>query len=423
MDHLHDSGGCPKLFLLATGDQDFIPLIQRIVVEGASVVLIVASTSKLSPEYRSIASQPNITLLSITDVVELRPIPTVSGERSGACILGLLRLCMSGGILGGAQDRNTKLLVQWDLLTPRSDEELEVEALIKQFAKIEQRKVAVPAKNPTGNKTVHARRTLLNFESDIVTQTVADADWVLRRVGNKNRFLDAGDLGVGRFRDDDGTRLDKVLTSLKSVGWLSERPDGKLEATLEWPTDGLLEPLWCVICEINRRAYEQRSEGVARDDLFQDLRNVQIGHDGDRRGGKAAKDVIDLARRIGIIDSVLAGRDGYALAVIETHPIARQAAGYLRALGQVLDTKVGQFMPEHEILRLMRDRDEQAPQPVFGHDVRDRQQVLRVLRRSKLIEKSNSPEAEYKLKRSAWLRKLLPGKDITIPIGGINIAE
>ena len=29
MDHLHDRAGCPKLFILATGDQDFIPLIER----------------------------------------------------------------------------------------------------------------------------------------------------------------------------------------------------------------------------------------------------------------------------------------------------------------------------------------------------------------------------------------------------------
>src|SRR5262249_33653998 len=32
MDHIHDDAGCPELFVLATGDQDFVPLIQRIVL-------------------------------------------------------------------------------------------------------------------------------------------------------------------------------------------------------------------------------------------------------------------------------------------------------------------------------------------------------------------------------------------------------
>jgi hypothetical protein len=408
MDHIHSTSGCPKLFLLATGDQDFIPLIERIVLEGAHVILVVASIDKLTPEYKSIAAQQNVLLLPITEVIKFRPIPTVTEDRSGTLILGLLRLCMSGGVLGGDQTKNIQLMSQWGLLSRGGDEEVEMEGVIKQFTRTEQRRVAVPGRAPTGNRPVYARRTSLNFGSEAVASIIADADWVLRRSGNTNRLASIGDLGTGRFSDDDGTRLNRIVTSLKGVGWLLERSDGKLEPSMDWATDGLLEPLWRLVCELNRRAYDQQTQGASRNDLFQDLRNTPIAHDGERRGGNAAKELIDTARRIGVIDTVPVGTDGYALVVIEGHPVAQQAARLLKTLGQTLGNKIGAYMPEHEMLRYMREADEQSANPIFGYDVRDRQRVLRVLRRSKLIDKGQEREPYLKLKHTAWLRKLLP---------------
>ena len=247
-----------------------------------------------------------------------------------------------------------------------------MEGIIKQFTRTEQRRVAVPGKAPTGNKSVFARRTFLNFGLAEVANTVAD-----RRLGatagRKQR-------SPGQHRrpghranpDDDGTRLDRIITSLKGAGWLHERPDGKFEARIDWPTDGLLEPLWRIVCDLNRRAYDRHSVSVPRDDLFQDLRNTPIAHDGERRGGTHAKDLIEMARRIGVIDTVPVRTDGCSLVVIDNHPVARQAANFLKALGQVLGDKTGTFMPEHEMLRYMRDHDEQSARPVFGYDVRDR---------------------------------------------------
>ncbi|MFC3504889.1 NYN domain-containing protein [Micromonospora krabiensis] len=49
MDHIHAPGGAPGLFLLATGDQDFIPLVDRMIDARADVILVVASTRTLSP--------------------------------------------------------------------------------------------------------------------------------------------------------------------------------------------------------------------------------------------------------------------------------------------------------------------------------------------------------------------------------------
>ena len=178
---------------------------------------------------------------------------------------------------------------------------------------------------------------------------------------------------------------------------------------MEHAVDGLLEPLWRVVCEVNRRAYDRHAVGVNRDDLFHGLRSTPIARDGERKGGEAARDVIELARRVGVIDTVLAGEEGYALAVIESHPIARQAAELLSALGQVLGADVGAYLPEHEVLRRMRDHDESSLRPVFGYDTRDRQRVLRILRRSKLADAGTAQESSVRLKHSAWLRKLRPG--------------
>jgi hypothetical protein len=407
MDHLHSGTGCPKLFILATGDQDFIPLIERIVLEGAQVALIVASTDNLTPEYKNIAAQQNVALLPITKLVQIDIIQPVSGDRSSTVILGLLRVCMSGGVLGGDQKRNTQLMEQWGLLSSGADADVQMEGLIRDFARVEQRRVALPGRKPNGNRHVTARRTSLNFRLDPVSNTVVDADWVLRRAGTSSKPVTVGELGTGRFSDDDGSRLDRVLISLKAVGWLTERPDGTFETRLEWAGDGLLEPLWRVVCEVKRRAHDQHSPGVARDDLWQDLRSTPIAREGERRGGTAAKDAIDLARNVGVIDAVPAGDDGYALAVVESHPIAQQAAAFLSTLGKILGPEAFVSIPEHELLRRMSDHDERKIQPVFGYDIRDRQRVLRILKRSKLIEVEKERDT-MRLKRSAWLRSLSP---------------
>ncbi|MFG2042348.1 NYN domain-containing protein [Dactylosporangium sp. NPDC048998] len=406
MDHIHASGGTPSLFLLATGDQDFVPLVDRMIDARAQVILIVASTRTLSPEYRRIAAQQNVKMLSITDVLDIKPLPESDADAAATRILGLYRVCLDGGVLGGDQTRNIRLLTGWGLLQP-GDEEVEHTACMQQFTRVDSRKVAVPAKRETGNRPAVQRRTTLNFGLAAVRDVVEDADWVLRRTGNVARPPTVGDLGVGRFADDDGRRLGRVIRALKDVGWLLERSDGRFEARLEWSSDGLLEPLWRVICEVNRRAFAEHAEGVSRDKLFQALRSTPIAYDTDRKGGPAARDVIEYARRIGVIDAIPSGADGYVLAVVEAHPVAQWISGGLRTLGGLLADRIGTAVPEHEVLTLMRERDEHGGGPViFGYDTRDRQRFLRVLRRSGLLERPPGNEPSVRLKRTPWLERI-----------------
>ncbi|MET7423580.1 NYN domain-containing protein [Dactylosporangium sp. NPDC005555] len=406
MDHIHASGGPPALFLLATGDQDFVPLVNRMIDARAKVVLVVASTRTLAPEYRRIAAQQDVRLLSLTDILDIKPLPESDVDAAATRVLGLYRVCMDGGVLGGDQTRNIRTLTSWGLLQP-GDEDVEYTACVQQFTRVDTRKVAVPAKRETGNRSAVMRRTTLNFNSATVRDVLEDADWVLRRTGNAARLPTLGDLGVGRFATDDGRRLTRAVGAMKDVGWLLERSDGRFESRLEWSADGLIEPLWRVVCEINRRAFADRSEGVSRDRLFQDLRSAPIAADIDRKGGKAAHEVIDYSRRIGVIDVIPAGPEGYALAVIEAHPVAQSVTSAYRMLGTLLQDRMNTAVPEHEVLSLMRERDDHANgQVLFGYDNRDRQRLLRVLRRSGLLERPPGDEPTIRLRRTPWLDRI-----------------
>lgn len=406
MDHLHSAKGCPRLFFLATGDQDFVPLIERIVGEQAHVVLLVASTVKLAPEYRFVASQPNVTLVSLVDCLDLATLPTTTGDGVARGVLSLLRLCMEGRVLRGDPRRSIALLSTWGVLSCPGTEEEEFEGLIQQFTRTVARRVAVPGTGETGNRAVDANRTSLNFASTSVAETVVGADWILRRTSNPLRLPKFGELAGGPFSGDDDRRLAQLIDAMKSLKWLVERPDGTFEADLQYATDGLLEPLWRVVLETNRLAYEARSNGVPRDHLFRSLASTPIAQDIKRKGGAAAGDLINLAKRVGVVDTFPIGKDGYMIGVVSGHPLVVQASGFLSGLVKLLSTESPTPVPEHDVLAQMRNRDEQAVRPVFGYDTRDRQRVLRVLRRSRLLDRGAAPDYCLRLTDSAWTRSL-----------------
>jgi len=407
MDHLHSTKGCPRLFFLATGDQDFVPLIERIVGEQAHVVLLVASSARLAPEYRFVAAQPNVTLVSLADSLDLAPLPTSSDDEVPRGVLSLLRLCMAGRVLGGDPKRSIELLSTWGLLSAQGNEEVEFEGLLRQFTRTVPRRVAVPGTRETGNRFVQANRTSLNFSLTSVAETVSQADWILRRTANPAHLPTLGKLASGPFALDDGRTLTQLVDCMKSLSWLVERPDGTFEATLEHAADGLLEPLWRVVLEINRLAYEARAGGVSRDRLFRALTSTPIAQDVKRKGGAAAGEVINLAKRVGVIDTVPHGTDGYLLSIVTGHPLAQEVLTFLAGLVKIFSHDPSAHLAEHEVLAQLSSRDEQSGRPVFGYDTRDRQRVLRVLRRSRLLDRGEGPEHHLRLRDSAWTRSLM----------------
>jgi hypothetical protein len=314
---------------------------------------------------------------------------------------------MEGKILGGDQAANVSLMSRWGQLSASGNEEVEFEGLLRQFTRVDPRKVAVPATRETGNRSVVARRTSLDFSLDSVSDTVRGADWLLRRTSNPSRLPTFGQLANGPFAADDSQSLGALIDAMKSLGWLIERPDGTFEATLQHAADGLLEPIWRVICETNRLAFSAREDGVPRDALFNVLRSTPIAQDATRKGGRPASDAIALARRIGVIDAIPHGTDGYLLSVIQSHPLARETSSLLASMAKIFAQDLSLSLPEHDVLARMRSRDDQSGRPVFGQDTKDRQRVLRVLRRSGLLDRRGEPDHLLRLRDGAWIRSLV----------------
>ncbi|MGC4940859.1 NYN domain-containing protein [Kribbella sp. DT2] len=409
MDHLHAPTGCPALFFLATGDQDFVPLIERIVAEKSRVVLVVASSGNLAPAYRTVASQPNVSLISLVETLQLQPLPTTSAERTSSAVLALFRLNLDGRVLGGDQTKNIQLLTTWGQLSTTGREEIDYQGFLTEFTRTDPRKVAFPARSETGNKFTVMRRTSLSFQIEAVASTIDSADWVLRRLANPTRPAGIGDLSGGPFRsDDNASKLTRLLLAMKELGWILQRPDNTYQADVQRPSDGLLEPILRLITEASRLSFEAVADGVPRDTLFKALRSTPIAQDADRRGGKAAGDVIELGRRLGVIDAIPHGTDGYLLTVIHSHPLCRRVSTMVRNVAGLFDFEFGRPIAEHDFLARMATRDEQANSPVFGYDTRDRQRALRILRRSSLLDRRTSPEPSLTLRRSAWVESLLP---------------
>lgn len=409
MDHVHDKRGCPKMFILATGDQDFVPLIERFIDQKAHVALFVASQTNLSAEYRSIAAQPGVSLTALTDALNLQPIPSTDASGASLVVLGLLKLCLTGGILGGDQTRNAQRLAEWGVFAGGRTLDTNMEGARQQFSRTDTRTIAAPAKSQHGNHVRRgAKRTFLDFNLPVVAEHVFDSDWILRRLGTSTRPLKRGDLGVGRFADDNGNRLNTAISSLATLGWISEYPDETLGAQMEWAADGVLEPIWRVILEVNRRAHEEQANGVSRDDLFKDLRSTPIAHDRARRGGRAAGSAIDCARRLGVIDAVPHREDEFRLAVIESHPLCQQATVFVRAASRIAgDYGSNWSIREFDMLRLMREHDEGSNVPVFGYDNRDRQRVIRLMTRTRLMTREGPRDQAFvTVSRSAWLTKI-----------------
>ena len=407
MDYLYRREGRPELFFLATGDQDFIPLIKRILLTGAQVRLIVASQAGLTPEYIRAVTLSHVPLEAIsTDIAPV--LPPIAHDRAPLLALALFKICMVGGVLGGDQARNAKTLEMWGVLPDGSEPEVEMNRIVGQFTRSERRRVAYPGYSGKRNSARFVRRTYLNFDLPHVLNSVLDADWILRRCSDNP--LTIGALSRGRFANDEERRLEGILSSMKAVGWLGESADGRFTAHFENSIDGLMEPLARVISEVKNRAYRHQASGISDDELFDSLRSTPIGRARNPFKGKAAREAIKLARRVGVIDVLPADNDAFVYATIDQHPLVRRLDSILKATWSIFGSDTNLVIFEHDLLGRMRERDERLDSPIFGYDDSDRRQVLRIFKRARLIDLKDGKSAierACRLKESAWARSLL----------------
>jgi len=403
MDHLHQVGGSPGMFIIATGDQDFVPLVERLIEEKATVVLVAGSLSDLAAEYRSIVTQHKVKLIGLVETENV-PLLRMSKNLDEAAVgvAALVRLIFDGGMLGGDQARNLSKIKTLRIGGVAGGDEELLQSWIREFGGSEMRRVAVPGKRPSGNQPATRRRTFIDFGKSGVATSLADMDWILRRCDPASTPPTRGSLGVGRFVVDDGSRVGAAVSALTKVGWLQERPNGVLDNSFPWGSDGFVEPLLRLIATAQSACYQDEVDGIERDRLWKGLASVPLGANASRKSGGAAAELIDFGRRLGVIDAYPTPEGGFVLGVVGGHALVKQSSACIRLLKEVLPRQ--EWVAEHELLNAVRDAERTAVEPLFGFDTKDRRSVLRPLVRANVLaRKPLEGELQLRLRDTAWV--------------------
>lgn len=401
MDELHSNTGCPSMFLIATGDQDFIPLIERILEEPARVFLLAGTLADLSNEYRLIVAKHEIPLVGL---IENEEVPLLRVEKNAyegtLAIATLLRITLDGGILGGNQEANVRRIRSWYGEPYSSNAEERLEGWRRQFTSSEYRRVAVPGKAASGNREESRRRAFLDTSRADVLHVLMDLDWILRRC-DTNRRVKKGDLGVGRFSEDDGSRVQTAVAVLTAMNWLVEAPDGSFENSFSWGSDGFIEPLVRLISVIQFGAYKKEAVGLSRDDVFRGLATQSLGRT-QRRGGREAAELIEVGKRLGVIDTYFQKGGGFVLGVVLTNRLVRYVNSSIAVIKAQLTP--GTWVAEHALLSGLDASEKAGQNPLFGHGDTDIRSLLRALVRSGVMErKTLEGERMIKLRNTAWV--------------------
>jgi hypothetical protein len=373
MDYFHQ--GC-RQFVLVTGDQDFIPLIRRLLSGGSAVVVVYGDRNRLSERLRGVLDQPGLDSVAIDDIFTLRKQPPATSR----ALLGLLELQRRGVILGGReQGDRTATLARWGVI--ENEDESQYWSLVGSMSqKIDRTDAAVRQ----GGQFLPSVKTRLYI--DLGSGRFADVsaiDYTIRRLTARPKGLTVAELRTGPFQADDGSWLLRVLDALAAVGLVRKGADDAYAVTTADLGIGYLEPLWRVHAALTAECYKLRSRTIPYGRLIPLLSRTGVGQGPDRRAAGLVKTVVRYASAAGVVDAVAVGGARHATPT-ETafaHPIERAYQELYRAFAGHSSSPV----PESEILDLMAATDKVRTEPIFGYDKRDRHRILRVLAQSQVI--------------------------------------
>ncbi|MGB4779283.1 NYN domain-containing protein [Microbacterium sp.] len=378
MDYLHQGA---QRFILVTGDQDFIPLIERLLRDDAQVTVVYGDPRKLSPELTKMLSNVGVDSLDIADVASLTD---RRADTSGRAFAAMLELTRRGFILGG-KDRGGRfeLLVGWDLVSPGED--TDYWALVEQLCLKETRyDVAVLASDRKTWTPTNATRTYLEI-TDARMEEIIALDDVLRSLSARPTGVSLGVLLSGPFVGDDGTKLDRTLDALVTVGLARRQPDGTASIVGNPITLGYLEPLWRVHTAVQAETHRRGATSISFRDLERLLGTYGIGQGKDSRAAGLVQATIKHAQASGVIDSVAVSGKRHAR-VVHSMLCATIERAYRTIYAEYRD-RIGQALSEQDILVRMEALDESMSTPTFGYASRDRHRILRVLAQSGLIRR------------------------------------
>jgi NYN domain len=378
MDYLYQGA---QRFILVTGDQDFIPLIERLQRDDAQVTVIYGDPRKLSPELTTMLSNVGVDSLDIAEVAELKE---RRADTSGRAFAAMLELTRRGFILGG-KDRGGRLelLVGWDLVSPGED--TDYWALVDQLCIKDTRyDVAVLAPDKKTWTSTNATRTYLNFTGARMDEIVK-LDDVLRTLSGRPTGVNVGSLLAGPFVGDDGTKVDKTLDALVGIGLARRQPDGTASIVGNAVPLGFLEPLWRVHAAIEAETHRRGVKSISFRELERLLGTYGIGQGKESRSAGLVQETIKHAQASGVIDSVAV--DGKRHARVVHSPACSPIERAYRTLYVEYRERLGEALSEQEVLTRMQAVDEAMSAPIFGYAARDRHRALRVLSQSGLLRR------------------------------------
>jgi uncharacterized LabA/DUF88 family protein len=376
MDYLYAG---VSTFILVTGDQDFIPLISRLVREGRSVTVVYGDRSRLSAELRRILETTSgVESLDIDQVTTLRERKADTGCRS---LLGLLELQRRGYILGGREtgDRTTQL-ARWGVI--ENQDESQYWSLISTMTRKVIRRDA-PGKAADGSwLPQNATRTYLDLTGDRLTDVTA-IDFAVRQLSGRPRGLPIGRLRTGPFQTDDGSRLERVLDALSAVEIIRRGADGAYSMADQDMPLGYLEQIWRVYAGLSAECYRIRTRSIPYGKLGGLLSRTGIGQGQAQRAAGRTNEAIKFASSSGVIDAVAV--NGHRHVAPFDSPLCRQFERAYHDLYHDFAPRIGQEVATAEVMDYMERRDNSGTVPLFGFDNRDRHRILRVLSQSQLL--------------------------------------
>ena len=375
MDYLHEG---VDQFFIATGDQDFIPLIKRLHQDGKRVVVVVGDPRRLSPQLKEILGRtPGLESVDIAEISALEDRRPDTGYRS---LFGVVELHHRGYVLGGRETgQRTALLVDWGIL--ETNDTTEYWSLVNAISeKVTRHDAAVPG--PSGTWLARSNdRAYVDWKPERIAALI-EFDHVVRQLSARPRGLSLGALRSGPLASDDGTRLDRVIDALLATALVTRTADEGYTLTGPPRQLGYLEPLWRVYAAVTAECFRTRMNSMPFNRVEPLISRSGIGQGRDQRAAGRVHEAVNYAKACGVLDAIAV--DGKRHAIAPMCEISRLFERSYHELYRMCSARLDTKLPLRDILAEMEQRDAPRTAPLFGYDSRDRQRILRILSQSQL---------------------------------------
>lgn len=379
MDYLHEGY---RTFVIVTGDQDFVPLIQRLHSDGCRIAVILGNSRRINSSLDEILRLPGIEKHDIVDLLGGLPShPKLTQNAKLRTLLGLFLLQADGIPLGGKDTHGrTERLRSWGFQEVASDDDY-WSLVTSLCVQVDQHRSAVRVE---GKWTAQRRkRTRIALDNAVVSNIHA-LDHLVRKIGRRNRSVRLDELRTGPFKLDDGAKLTGAVEALRSVGMVAKHGDGSLTLVQPEHSWGWIEPLWRVYSCVASESARIKSTSIPMHSLESIMARGGVGSGTDSRAAGRVRRAIDFAKAYGAIDFVCdSGTRRY-----EANSGDKLCAGISVAYHRLRDlVGPGKSIDVRQAISAMAAADAGMESPIFGWDDSDRHRIVRILQQSRALRR------------------------------------